>query len=93
MAEGMVSVGFLPAQKKACQRHDGGRGVGEVVHSVGHNGDGPGDETRQQLDKKEQEIQNDANRAAENAVALTQGGFGTALGLQEQPGMESAPKG
>ena len=79
-------VRLLLRQVEAQQGHDGGPGVREVVHGVGHHGDGPGGQARQQLAQKEQQVEAHAHRAAEDPIALPHLGLRLSLRFEEHPG-------
>lgn len=70
VAERMLRIGPLPRQLEAEQRHDARSRVGEVIEGVRRHGDGAGERTGKQLERKEQHIKADADDAAENAVGL-----------------------
>ena len=72
VAEGVVLVGGLLRQVEAQQGHDGGAGVGEVVHGVGGDGHGTGQSAHRQLQGKEQKIADNAH----NTRQPTGGGTG-----------------
>ena len=56
MAVRVLPVGRPPCQLKTGKGHDGGTGVGQIVHGVGHNGDGPGQKPCNELTKEEENV-------------------------------------
>ena len=88
VAEGVVGVRLLARQLEAQERDDGGAGVGEVVEGVGGDGDGAGEGAGEEFTGKEQDVQSNAHRAAEDAVGLAQLLRGLALGADEGAGQK-----
>ena len=70
VAKGVLFVGGLACQLKAHQHDDGGAGVRQVVHGVGHDGHTAGHQPRRQLDGKQQQIGGDAHGAGHLAAFL-----------------------
>ena len=68
VAEGVVPVRPLGRQLEPQQGHHRGPGVGEVVESVGGDGDGAADEARQAFAGEEQQVQRDARAAAQHSI-------------------------
>ena len=74
MAEGMLRIGLLPGEPEADNGDHRGGGVGQVVEGVRHYGDGACDEPGKELHREQQDVQSDAQRAAERAIAAANGG-------------------
>lgn len=87
VAEGVLGVGLLPGQLETQQRHKRAAGVGEVVECVGSDGDGTGNQSGKEFTCKEQQVQTNAHRSAENAVGLPGGGL-VQVWFDEQPGQQ-----
>ena len=66
----MAAVGAAPGQLRAHDGHDGGQGVGGVVHAVQNDGDGMGHESHGQLECHEQQIARNAVYARPNDLPL-----------------------
>ena len=88
VTEGMVRVRLLSRQLKAQQGDEGASGVGQVVEGVGGDGDGAGDGAGKELPGKQENVEANAHRAAEDAVPLAEGGLVPAFRFQEEPGQK-----
>ena len=71
VAEGVVLVGGLFRLLKPDQRDDRRAGIAQVVQRVGDHGDGPGDVPGDDFPRSHQQIQKNAQAAAQPAVGGT----------------------
>ena len=62
VAEGVVVVGLFGGQPEARQGHHRGARVRQVVEGVGGDGDGAGEHARQQLPRREEQVEHDAHQ-------------------------------
>ena len=69
----MIGIGLLGRQFEAEESDDGRTGVGQVVEGVCRDGDGAGEGAGGKLAGEQGHVQENAHRAAENAVAFPQG--------------------
>ena len=69
VAVGVVRVCRLGGELKAGKAQDVARGVGEIVHSVGHDGDRAEQETEHRLGRAERHVADDAHDACKKARA------------------------
>ena len=65
----MLLIGGTLGQLKAEQRYKRGRGIGEVVHSVGSDGDGTRQCARNELSGKEQEVAHQPHQSGKPSVS------------------------
>ena len=65
-----LKMGFTPRQLEAQHGDEGTAGVRQVVECVGGDGDGARQGAGEELAQKQQDVQADARRAAEDAVGL-----------------------
>ena len=84
VAEGVVWIRHFGGDAEAQQRHHGGTGIGQVVECVRRDGNGTGESSGKELPGKEQQIQADPHRAAENTVGSPQLRGSPALWLTEK---------
>ena len=68
MAEGMVGVRLMAGDPKADERNKRGPRVRQIVEGIRRHGNSAGKNSRHQFAGKEQHIEKDPHRAAENAV-------------------------
>ena len=85
VAERMLGVGLLPGQTKAQQRHDGRARVGQVVKGVRRDGDRARKRPRKQLEREEQQIDDNAHRAAKHTVSAPHCGIRRVLIVFDEP--------
>ena len=67
VAEGMARVGLFPRQAEAQQRHHRGARIRQVVEGVRRDGDGAAETACRQLSGEQQQVQGNANEAAQRA--------------------------